>query len=327
MTSRSRAAVTVLMPVYDGFPFLPEAIGSIRRQSFQGWRMVIVDDGSTDGSAEYLDGLEDPRIRVVHQENRGPGAALNRGLELCETEFVARMDADDVAFPHRVASQVGWLRAHPDVGLLGTQIERRGRVRSDGGSHLPLTHDDIEDALFAGRHALCHATVVCRTEVLRALGGYWERRGGEEWDLFLRLGEVSRLANLDRVLQSVRFHPSSFSVRTLEAQRLGIVYAIECARRRRAGASPISYEDYLEARRTRPWWRRAREATVTRALLHYRKGLVHFLGHRPILGGAHLALASLHAPDWAARRVWRAAMGRGPAAGDPSARPAREDLR
>ena len=89
--------VSILMAVCNGMPYLPEAVDSIRRQTLAQWTFVIVDDGSTDGSAQYLDGLDDSRIRVLHTPNRGLGAALNRGLALCHTEFVARMDCDDVA--------------------------------------------------------------------------------------------------------------------------------------------------------------------------------------------------------------------------------------
>ena len=98
--------ISILMAVYNGMPYLPEAVRSIRAQTFEDWTFVIIDDGSSDGTADYLDGLDDPRIRVTHQENQGLGAALNRGLELCDTEFLARMDSDDIAYPTRLQEQL-----------------------------------------------------------------------------------------------------------------------------------------------------------------------------------------------------------------------------
>jgi glycosyltransferase involved in cell wall biosynthesis len=98
---RDYPPVTILMAVYNGMPYLTEAIDSVLNQTLKDWELLIIDDGSKDDSAAYLDSLTDPRIRVVHQANRGLAGALNRGLELCETEFLGRLDADDVALPTR----------------------------------------------------------------------------------------------------------------------------------------------------------------------------------------------------------------------------------
>jgi len=87
--------VTVLMTVFNGMPYLAEAVNSILRQTLSDFEFVIVDDGSTDGTADFLKSLEDPRISIIHQENRGTAAAANHGLENINTRFVARMDADD----------------------------------------------------------------------------------------------------------------------------------------------------------------------------------------------------------------------------------------
>ena len=91
--------VTVLMTVYNGMPLLEEAVESVLGQTLTDWTLLIVNDGSTDATPQYLNGLNDNRIRVVHQANEGLAGALNTGLELCESEFLARLDADDVALP------------------------------------------------------------------------------------------------------------------------------------------------------------------------------------------------------------------------------------
>jgi len=112
--------LTVLLPVYNGMPYLPEAVDSVLAQTFADFRLLVLDDGSTDGTAAYLGGIDDPRVDVVHQENRGLGATLNRGIGLCETEYLARMDADDVACPDRLKLQVDYMERHPAVAMLGT---------------------------------------------------------------------------------------------------------------------------------------------------------------------------------------------------------------
>jgi glycosyltransferase involved in cell wall biosynthesis len=114
--------VTVAMPVHDGMPYLPKAVESILTQSFKDFECLIVNDGSSDKSGDYLRSIRDPRIRVIEQSNQGSGPARNRMLaEACGT-FFAMMDQDDVSHPDRLAHQVRFLHEHPCVGLLGSQV-------------------------------------------------------------------------------------------------------------------------------------------------------------------------------------------------------------
>src|SRR5262245_4807279 len=126
MTRRSgRPRVTVLMPVYNGAPFLRAAIDSVLRQSWSDFELLIIDDGSTDGSAAIADGYAaaPPRVRVARVPHRGLVAALNRGLETIDTELIARADADDVSRPDRLSRQVAYLDAHPHIGACGTWMK------------------------------------------------------------------------------------------------------------------------------------------------------------------------------------------------------------
>src|SRR5271154_5570363 len=109
------SALTVMMPVYNAMPYLPAAVNSILGQSLQDFKFQIIDDGSTDGSREYLEGLRDTRIRLDSQHHSGLQSVLNRSLELVETCLYARMDADDVAHPERLAIQCAFMRGHPEV--------------------------------------------------------------------------------------------------------------------------------------------------------------------------------------------------------------------
>src|SRR5262245_17189068 len=135
--------VTVLMTVYNGMPYLPLAVDSIFNQKLRDFRFVIVDDGSTDDTGDYLRGLTDPRVVTLWQSNQGTAAAANFGLKHCETEFVARMDADDIALPTRLDKQRDFLLAHPEVGLVGSQMAPLGAKRTGNSVRLPLSHDAI----------------------------------------------------------------------------------------------------------------------------------------------------------------------------------------
>src|SRR5262245_56973434 len=112
-------AVTVLMPVRDGAAFLDQAIQSIRTQTFADFELIVIDDGSTDATAAMLErhAAEDARLRVLRQPKAGLVKALNRGLDVATAPLVARMDADDVAEPHRLARQVEFLAARSRVAV------------------------------------------------------------------------------------------------------------------------------------------------------------------------------------------------------------------
>jgi glycosyltransferase involved in cell wall biosynthesis len=295
--------VTVLMSVYNGMPYLPEAVESIRGQTLADWACVIVNDGSTDGSAEYLAGIGDPRFRTVHGPHAGLGAALNRGLECCETPLVARMDADDLVHPARLEEQLAFLQSRPEVGIVGTQIRRFGSRRTGAASMLATDHETIYRHILAGRNEMYHPTIMCRTAILHEIGGYWTHPHGEEWDLFLRAGEKARLANLDRALHFYRILPGSMSGAGLARTRSYVAYACDCARRRQAGQEPVSYEAFLERRRRLPLSRRAAEALELHARQQYRLALAELLGEHRVRGCVRLGWASLWSPLLTLQRV------------------------
>ncbi len=297
--------VAVLMAVYNGMPYLPDAVESILGQTLEDWEFVIVNDGSTDDSSGYLDQLDDPRIRVIHAPNAGLGAALNRGHQECQSEFVARMDSDDVADPERLERQLAFLRQRPEVGLVGTQIERLGNTRGAGRSLLPCEHPAIVEHLMSGLPAVYHPTIMCRSELLARIGGYWTLRFGEEWDMFLRMAEAARLANLDQVLLSYRFDTGSMTGANMRSMRCHIEHAIDGARRRQSGHPTIGYEEFEHSRRSRPIWRRAGDTLDIYARCQYRIAVVDLLGSRQLRGYLRLGWAALCSPKLTWQRVAR----------------------
>jgi len=105
--------VSVLMTCYNTRPYLPEAIGSVLDQTFTDFEFIIVNDGSTDDSAEYLDQLDDPRIIVIHQENQGLGTPINEHLKKCRGEYIVRADSDDYCYPDRIEKQLALMDSSP----------------------------------------------------------------------------------------------------------------------------------------------------------------------------------------------------------------------
>jgi glycosyltransferase involved in cell wall biosynthesis len=297
--------VSILMPVYNGMPYLRQAVQSVLDQTLHGWQCVIVNDGSSDGTRDYLESIHDDRFHILHQENGGISAAVNHGLAHCTGRYIARLDADDVALPTRLAEQVAYLDSHPNVALAGTQVAPLGDCGAGSSLQLPLEHDAIMSALLAGRHAMAHSSIMIRADVLHAVGGYWPHPYGEEYDLMLRIGEVAGLANLDRVLLHYRVHAASMNGSAMRRMRLGVAYACELARRRQSNLAPISYDEFQAQRAARPAWRRWAETVDIHARGQYRVALAELNGGRRLRGTARMAWAAICAPRLTAERFTR----------------------
>ncbi len=293
------------MPSFNAMPFLRDAVNSVCRQTYRDWELIVVDDGSTDQSKQYLKSMTDSRIRVIYQRNQGPSIAFNRGFAACESEFVARMDADDVSAETRFAEQVAFLRAHPEIGLVGAQYEPLGTRRVGRRSHLPVLHDQIFSALLKGRHAICNPTVMCRTSLLRQIGGYRADGVLEDWAMFLGMGQITRLANLDRALLRYRIHAASTNTRHMAELRSRIAYACDRASRVGAGDPAIEYSDFLENRKSAPLLTRVVEGFDVRAMVSYRQAQAEILGGEAFRGYLRLALAAFLSPSRSWERVTR----------------------
>lgn len=228
--------VSVILPAYNAGEYLLAAVRSVLDDDQIDLELRVIDDGSTDGSIDaVLAAVHDPRLVVVRQENRGLAATLNRGFTEARGEFLARMDGDDQTVLGRFAAQAAFLRDHPEVVLVGGQIERLVDGRTESESRFPASHDEIVAGLIAGRHVVCHPSVMLRASAIREVGGYWDHGVSEDWDLFLRLAEHGRLANLDRTVLRYRFHDSGINAGSMSKVRRNIRLAVENHRRRLAG--------------------------------------------------------------------------------------------
>jgi GT2 family glycosyltransferase len=233
-----RPRVSVVLPVYDGEPFLAEAMKSILAQTFRDFELIAIDDGSRDASGNILDcfAREDDRVTALHQPKAGMIAALNRGLALARGEFIARMDQDDVSHPERFARQVAFLDAHPEIAVVGCAVtlvdEGGNRIRD---ADYPVTPEAVVAFLERGA-PLAHPAVMMRRDAVHAAGGYSAAyRHAEDYDLWLRIAERHRIANLSDRLLLYRQHASKQSSTHAVEQRLATRMAWAAARCRRAG--------------------------------------------------------------------------------------------
>jgi hypothetical protein len=208
------AGITVLLPVFNGGPYLRLAIESVLAQTLTEFDLLVIDDGSTDGSLEVARSYRDPRLRVLENgRNLGLTATLNRGLRETRAPLVARQDADDVSAPDRLAGQAEAMGRRPELALLGTQadvIDARGR--RGGFIARSCTHDSIRWELLFD-NAFVHSSVMFRREVvLDEAGGYDEGlRYCQDFALWSRLVRTHAVANLDRALVGCRAHGGSMT--------------------------------------------------------------------------------------------------------------------
>ena len=224
------------MPVFNSGAWLEQAIESIRGQSFADFELIVVDDGSTDRTAQIVEDAArlDARIRLVRQEHLGISAALNRGVELARAPVIARMDADDVAAPDRLRIQIAFLDAHSSVAAVGSWAH----VIDDGGRRIgdrrPATAPSQLRDMLPRQNPFIHASMMMRADVFRGLGGYRPvLDGAEDYDLWLRMSEQAELANVPEFLLSYRSSPAPADAAGARKQLLAARLARLSAKARR----------------------------------------------------------------------------------------------
>ena len=199
--------VSVVLSVRNGAADLPKAIDTILTQTFADLELIVINDGSTDRTAAILDGIRDARVRVIHQDNMGLAAALNRGVALARGRYIARQDHDDWAKPTRLEKQVAFLDAHPEYAIVGTRAEiwvgdeKTKRTHDHPTDNAALQFELLFDNPFV------HSSMMLRKSALDVVGGYStdrSRQPPEDYELWSRLARRYRVANLPERLTIYR---------------------------------------------------------------------------------------------------------------------------
>ena len=208
--------VSVIMPVYNTSKYLGDAIQSILQQSFTNFEFIIIDDASTDDSENIIHSFNDPRIRFFkNQENKGLVYTLNKGLDLAEAEWIARMDGDDLSMPDRFEKQWSYLNEHPSVEILATTVT----LINEDGKATGKWNDDISaisTSEIAGRlplnNCIAHPTVFIKTSLLKKYRYNPDQAMSEDYDLWLRMvADGVEIHKLNEPLVEHRILKSSFT--------------------------------------------------------------------------------------------------------------------
>ncbi len=251
--------ISVVMAVYNGGPYLAASIESILNQTWRDFELIVVDDGSTDASWAILTdyAARDERIVALRNPaNAGVVRSLNTGLQKARGRIIARQDADDISAPARFQAQLDYLGSHNDYGLVAAVpqlIDPEGHPLDQTGRDA-TENEEIQSKLL-DHMCLCGATIMVRRESLEAAGFFFSDglNASEDYDICLRLAEVTKVASLRGGLYLYRQLPQSASRTQEQRQALNKAIALERAIYRRYGAAPAVQKlapvgrDYLRA--------------------------------------------------------------------------------
>ena len=274
--------ISIVMSAYNDENLVSDSIVSMLRQTVSDFEFIIIDDGSQDQTADFISELarQDQRIRFCPRPHEGLVSALNVGCRLANSEYIARIDSDDIALPDRLALQIRHLENNPEIALLGGATEC---IDLEGFPHFtmrwPSIKQNLHDYLLLDCY-VAHTTVMFRKSVFLEIGGYREAYlHAEDYDLFLRFSDKHLIDNLEPVLCRYRMHSGQVSSTQLEQQVISGIAARLATRARRMGraeprwSSPIRRQDIRE--------RGIQDARVDRAIAEYdRKNQAYAEGWR-----------------------------------------------
>jgi glycosyltransferase involved in cell wall biosynthesis len=294
-----RPLFTIGMPVYNAMPYLAEAVESVLQQTYPHFELLIINDGSRDGSLEYLRSLQDPRVRIVSQENRGLTATLNRLLEEARASWLVRLDADDVACPERLALVAGALERHPAAGLFYSRAEHYGHAsaiaaaRSTEGTPAELRELTRSGYLLS----IVHSSVALNVAGTRALGGYRFDLHIEDLDLWWRMALRHDIIFIPQVTVQYRLNHDSVCIHNLQKLAANTLFAQYLLLSHLWGLAPQPYEAVIGTL----------SGMVDASRLAYREQMwlaaAHLSARRYPRAVPHLVKAALHSPVRFLRRV------------------------
>lgn len=264
--TKTTPKASVVLPVYNGEKYLAEAIESVLNQTFRDFELILLNDGSTDDSLKIMRHYQsiDNRCKIISRENKGLIYTLNEGIELSKSEIIIRMDADDICVPDRFEKQIEFFEKYPDCVSVGSRIISM----DEDGMHirlwpLPLDHTGIDGQNIIGMSGgIAHPAAVFRKQAIQKIGGYDEKyKYAEDLDLFLKLAEIGKLANIEKPLLYYRQHLDSVCFKYADQQNISVKKATADAMKRRGITDHKKIEthnaaglDNLEIYRIWAWW-------------------------------------------------------------------------
>ena len=297
--------VSVLMTCYNTSQYLPEAVNSVLKQTYRDFEFIIVNDGSTDNSAEYLDQLDDPRVTVIHQKNQGLGTPINKHLQACRGEFIARLDSDDYSYPQRLEKQVALMESSSDLIAIGSYMQffnQNGELKSNT---FPVQHKDILGGLLNGWHTMPHATMMIRRSLFDKIEGYAWCGVGEDWGLQLDAAKYGKLGMVPEPLYKMRLHSTSNAWKGAARVFLGFDFAIQRYREWENGEPETTSEQFLREWENAGFWKRTSVNLRAISSTYHRQSMVDKLNGKRVSATAKLMVSAMLHPAKTFGSLWK----------------------
>lgn len=283
--------LSVILPIYNGMPYLRDSINSLLNQTFHNFVVYAIDNGSTDGTQEYISGLKNPQIIYIRLKEKNFVKALNVGLDLVNTPFVARMDSDDISHPSRFEKQIKFLEKNDKIKLVGSNGQY---INTANNRHLdinvPLSHEEIIQSMLKSRNAIIHASIMFRYDIIRLYGKYDTNYFPcEDYELFLRIGDKIKFANIPDRLYQFRITENSILAKSIK-ESIKLYYHIS------SKYSP-KYNNSIYDINTKYFQLNIWQELDVISLSIYRKGLNYYLNKNKIIGYYYFLIASFINPS------------------------------
>jgi len=203
--------ISVIIPCYNNKPYLRECLDSVLNQTFSDYEVIVVDDGSTDGTGEIIQSYL-PRVRYLRQSNQGPAAARNAGIEAASGEYIAFQDADDLWYPEKLEMQLKFMEANPRFAWAYSDMctfNEKQILQSSWFSDRPTHQGKVFEQLIYNNF-IPTITVMVKKDALLSAGCFDSSfRSCEDKDLWLRMALQYEIGRLSRVLAKRRFHSNN----------------------------------------------------------------------------------------------------------------------
>ena len=297
--------LSVVIPIYNGMPYLKETIEGILNQTYKDFELILINDGSTDESEEYIKSLSDNRIRYISQENMGLCNTLNKAFSLARGKYIARNDQDDISESTRLEKQIKAIEEN-NYDCIFTNITKISDTKEWSNIDKTVNQSNKVTPFEPWVHGcMLNSTMLIKKDVFQEIGSYrQEFYPSDDWDLELRLVQKYNVGILEESLLKYRFHESANTYKYWDLMQDTRRWAEDSFYRRQNSQNEITLNEYLKEEKKQPftYYNRRRK---DKAKLYMRKAGSSFLEGKYFGTITNLAMTTLFAPISITKRVLR----------------------
>lgn len=302
---KNNIVVSVIIPVYNGMPYLKKTIEGILNQTYNNFELILINDGSTDESEEYIKSLTDKRIRYFSQNNMGLCNTLNKAFSVAEGKYIIRNDQDDISEPQRIEKQIKLLE-ESKYDCIFSYITKVSEDKEWSNLDKLVENKSMLrdfDPWIDG--CMVNSTMAIKKEVLLKIGGYrQEYYPSDDWDLELRLSQIYSVGVIEESLVKYRFHDGANTYKYWQLMQDKRRWAEHSYFQRKNSKEELTFDQYLFDEK-QSLWRYYNRRRKDKAKLYMRKAGSSFLSNKYYLVAKYLLLTFAYDPKGITKRVFK----------------------